>query len=243
MKIRTLTEAELKNKIVLLRTDFNVPIVKGKIEDEFKMTQSIPTINYLLNNGCKVLVVSHLGRPEGKKVPSLSLKPVYLYLKKLLPRKKVEFCNLDINAKNINRIRGYRGDVVLLENIRFFKGEDVNDQKFSKILSKLADIYVDEAFAGVHRDAASISGVPKYLPAYGGLNVEKEVRYLSQALSPKSPSLAFIGGAKVEGGRLLLDGKRGAMLAAQTAAQLVAVEPTSLPLSLSQKPKIGRAHV
>ncbi len=193
MKFRTLKQIKnLKDKRVLVRVDFNVPVKEGKIKDDSRIVASVPTIKYLLKNGAKVILVSHLGRPEGIE-KKLSLKIVTERLSELI-KKEVCFFNLNefINLTKLPKL-------TLLENIRFYSEEEKNDKKFAKQLASLVDIFVLDGFAVAHRDAASVSGVAKYLPSYAGLLLESEVENLSQLMTkPKKPYIAVLGGAKIE---------------------------------------------
>jgi len=181
---------DLKNKIVLLRVDFNVPIEKGKIKDGYKIKASLPTIKYLLDKKAKIILVSHLGRPL-KKEKKYSLKIVALELEKLLKRK--------IDFQDFQDYKKSRASVTLLENIRYHKEEQENDIKFSKSLSSLADIFVFDGFAVSHRTSASVVGVSRFLPTYGGFLIEKEINGLNKVLvNPKKPMIVVLGGAKME---------------------------------------------
>ncbi len=210
MKIRTIKQIKnLKNKHILLRVDFNVPIKKDpsagaqgkKIIDDSRIKASIPTIEYLLKKKAKVILVSHLGRPEGYD-KKLSLAPVAKRLSELL-RKKVELVKIkrleDYFGKNVG---AYGNTPVLLENIRFFNGDkDGVGTGFdlSKQLANLADIFVLDGFAVAHRASASVSGVAKHLPSYAGLLLEKEIIGLSKAIQkPKKPFVVILGGVKME---------------------------------------------
>ena len=178
--MRTIRDFDIANKRVLVRTDFNVPLSEsGEILDDFRIKQTIPTIEYLIKNGAKkIILISHLGKGE------FSLKPVAGRLGELLGE-KVGF--------------GQEGKIVLLENLRFNPGEEANDDGFARELSKLGDLYVNDAFGAAHRDHASIVGMPKYLPSAAGLLLEKEVSCLtSLSNSPEKPLVAIIGGKKVE---------------------------------------------
>mgnify|MGYP003962981353 CR=1 FL=1 len=178
-------EEDLKNKRIVLRVDFNVPIIKGKVQDDFKIERALPTIKYLIKQKCKIVLISHFGRPEGRRVKSLSLEPVYKVLKKQLKGVDVKF-------------KSGTATVLLLENVRYDKREDENNLVLAKELAKLGDVFVNEAFAVSHRKTASTVGITKFLPSYAGLNFENEVKYLSKALNPKKPAVALIGGAKVK---------------------------------------------
>ncbi|MFA5127424.1 MAG: phosphoglycerate kinase [Patescibacteria group bacterium] len=207
MKINTLDRAKkLSGKRVLVRADFNVPIKNGKIQETYKIEQGLPTINFLVQAGAKVIIMSHLGRPNGPD-KTLSLKPVAKSLEKLFG-KKINFFSVgdkEINGKKlldkfVDKIKSLpNGSVTLLENIRFIKGEEKNDSKVAKALASLGEIFVLDGFAVAHRDSASVSGVAKYLPSYAGLLMEKELSGLSRLTDkPKRPFAAVIGGAKME---------------------------------------------
>jgi phosphoglycerate kinase len=174
----------LKGKRVLLRVDYNVPLKNGKVSDPFRIDASLPTINYLRKAGAKIILASHIGN-DGKQ----SLKPVFNYLKKKIP-------NLKFSQIGVGHLSG---DVVLLENLRKNPGEVENSKTFAKELASLADIYVNDAFSVSHRAHASIVGVPKLLPAYAGMQLEKEVKELSKAHNNiEHPFLFILGGAKFE---------------------------------------------
>ena len=198
--MKTLKDFNFKGKKVLVRCDFNVPLdeKRGMISDDFRIRQTIPTIEYLIKKGGKVILMSHLGRPEGKFIKELSLKPVSQKLEELLKR-KVGFladCQGKKIEKEIEKMRP--GEVILLENLRFYKEEEEDERNFAKALSKLGDIFVNEAFSVCHRFHASIVGIPKYLPKAPGLLLEKEIKILSQVLKkPWRPLVVVIGGAKV----------------------------------------------
>lgn len=197
MGIRTIKQIKnLKNKRVLVRVDFNVPVKDGVVKEDARLLASIPTIEYLLKKGAKVILVSHLGRPEGVE-EKYSLKPVAKRLDELM---KLKIKILDGNYVEIKqKLSKNTGKLVLLENIRFFEGERKNDKKFAKELAGLADYFVLDGFAVAHRDSPSVSGVAKYIPAYAGLLLEKEIVGLSRALvRPKKPFVLVLGGAKME---------------------------------------------
>lgn len=203
MKLRSIKDLkELKNKRVLLRVDFNVPLKKGKILDETRIKASLPTINYLLERKAKIILISHLGDP--KKFKSLKLKIKNCSLRPIVKSStlrtlglKIKFIDDYKKAKEIIE-KMEKGEIALLENLRFNKGEEKNDLKFARDLSKLADIYVNDAFACSHRGHASLVGITKFLPSYAGLLLEKEVINLSQVLEkPQKPFIAIIGGAKI----------------------------------------------
>ncbi len=200
MKLRTLKQLKnLKNKRILVRVDFNVPVkinplahAQGKVIDDSRIKASLPTIEYLLKKGAKVILVSHLGRPKGVD-KGLSLKVIAKRLEEILSQ-EVIFTELTKFAKLAKLPK-----LTLLENIRFFSDEEKNDPKFAEELASLADIFVLDGFAVAHRDSASVSGVAKFLPAYAGLLLEKEIVGLSKVMEkPKKPLVVVLGGAKVE---------------------------------------------
>ena len=197
--LKTLKDLTLKNKRVLLRCDFNVPLdEKGNIRDDFRIKQTIPTIKYLIKNKAKVILISHLDDPEGKVVESLKLKPVQEKLIEYLglPVMKASDCVGKEIEEQTRKMK--EGEILLLENIRFHKGEKENDPNFAKALSKLGDIYINDAFGSCHRAHASIVGIPKYLPSGAGLLLEKEVKILSKVLGkPWRPLIVIIGGVKI----------------------------------------------
>jgi len=197
----TIEDLDIKGKRVFIRADFNVPIDENlKITDDRRIRSTLPTINYAIDEGAKVILSSHLGRPIGKTDLRLSLAPVAKRLQRLL-NKEVSFLSDCIGSQVesfISKMKG--GDVVLLENLRFHKEEGENDEKFARALARLADVYVNDAFGASHRAHASIVGMPKFLPSAAGLLLKKEVEYLQGALdNPVKPFVAILGGAKVSG--------------------------------------------
>ena len=179
----------LKGVKVLLRLDLNVPIQKGRVVDDFRIRQSLPTINFLQKAGAKVLIVGHLESKE-----NTSLKVVADYMQKYVPVRFLEnYRNVLAEFESLPE-----GGCLMLENLRVWEGEKANDTTFAKELASLADIYVNDAFSVSHREHASIVGVPKYIPGYAGLLFEKEVENLSQAFVPEHPFLFILGGAKLE---------------------------------------------
>jgi len=210
---------DLKNKRVLVRVDFNVPIKNGKVQENYRIKKVLPTIEYLLKHKAQVILVSHLGRPTpGKFEKKFSLAPVAKELEKLLKRKVSFVCHSELacppkkkisGSKNFSKeilksIQNDSSNVVLLENIRFCKGEAAvssssDYKKFAKELAGLADIFVMDGFAVAHRDSPSVSGVAKFLPAFAGLLVEEEVEGLTRVINkPKKPLVVILGGIKCE---------------------------------------------
>lgn len=202
---KTVKDIDIKGKKVIMRVDFNVPLDKetnSKITDTTRVDAAMPTIEYILSQGASLILMSHLGRPKGEANPKYSLKPVYDYLKTKLPNNKVLFasdCIGDEVKKTAASLNA--GDVLLLENLRYHAEEEKNDANFSKQLSDLADVYVNDAFGTAHRAHASTVGIVSAkpsMPAVAGFLMEKEIKYLGDSVAdPKRPFVAIIGGAKV----------------------------------------------
>jgi phosphoglycerate kinase len=196
----SIKELDLSGKRVFIRVDFNVPLKNGVIKDDTRVRASLPTIQYALEQGATVILASHLGRPKGKPNPEYSLQPVATHLASLLGR-PVAFAEDCIGEPATRAVAEAQagGKVVLLENLRFHAEEEKNDAGFAAQLASLADVYVDDAFGSAHRAHASVEGIIAHLPqAAAGLLMEKELRYLGQALeNPERPFVAILGGAKV----------------------------------------------
>lgn len=197
---RTIKDVDYKGKRVLVRVDYNVPLKEGHVKDNKRITASLPTIEYLLKEGASVVLMSHLGRPKGEYKEDLSMKPVAEELQKVLG-KEVKFIpdkNV-VSEEVVSKVNELKpGEVALIENTRFVKGEEKNDETFAKELAKLGEAYVNDAFGTSHRAHASNVGVSKYLPMALGFLVEKEVKNLDLVLkNPKKPYVAILGGAKV----------------------------------------------
>jgi phosphoglycerate kinase len=189
------------NKRVIVRVDFNVPLKDGKVESDKRLRESLPTINYLRKNNAKVILMSHLGRPDGKRVPDMSLRPVADALAALLSA-PVAFADDCVGPAATQAVAALApGGVLLLENLRFHAAEEENDPAFAKQLAALADVYVNDAFGSAHRAHASTEGITKFVPqAASGFLMKKELDYLGEALgNPKRPFVAVIGGSKVSG--------------------------------------------
>lgn len=202
---KTVKDIDIKGKKVIMRVDFNVPLDKetnSKITDTTRVDAAMPTIEYILSQGASLILMSHLGRPKGEANPKYSLKPVYDYLKTKLPNNKVIFAN-DCIGEEVKKTASSlnAGDVLLLENLRYHAEEEKNDANFSKQLADLADVYVNDAFGTAHRAHASTAGIVEAkpsMPAVAGFLMEKEIKYLGDAVAePKRPFVAIIGGAKV----------------------------------------------
>ena len=194
----TVKDMDFKGKKVIMRVDFNVPLDKqGNITDDTRIKEALPTIKYVLEKGAKPLILmSHLGRPDGKVVEGLRMTPVAKKLSQLL-NEDVEKLDDCVGADVKNKIDVTSKRVILLENLRFHTEEEKGDEQFAKELASLADIYVNDAFGTAHRAHASTTVIAKFLPSCLGFLMEKEVHYLSSALSPKKPYVVILGGAKV----------------------------------------------
>ncbi|MDC6479451.1 phosphoglycerate kinase [Candidatus Pelagibacter sp.] len=191
-------ENNLNQKKVLLRLDLNVPLDNGKITDTTRIDKILPTINFLLKSGAKIIILSHVGRPKGKVVSELSLKPICEDLKNKLNE------NIKLISKNIKEVKStdlfndYDEKIVILENLRFYEEEEKNDNDFAKHLASLADIYVNDAFSCSHRAHASISKITKFVPSYGGLQLNLEINALTKITSEiQRPITCIIGGSKI----------------------------------------------
>lgn len=197
--IRDIPKDQLKGKKVLVRVDFNVPLnEKREVTDDTRIVMSLPTIRFLLEQGARVILVSHLGRPKGGPKDELRMNPVALKLEQLLGQKvqKADDCIGESVTQMANSLKD--GEVLLLENVRFYPQEEANDPEFARSLASLADIYVNDAFGTAHRAHASTAGVAAFLPAYAGFLMEKELESLGEKLNyPIRPFLAILGGAKV----------------------------------------------
>ena len=195
---RTVRDIPVEGEHVLLRADLNVPLDNGAVADDTRIRESLPTIRYLVENGASVLVCSHLGRPRGERNPDLSLAPVAERLAELLGQ-PVAFAEDCIGAPAVEVAHDLgRGEVALLENLRFHPGEEANDRTFAAVLATMAHVYVNDAFGAAHRAHASTAGVAAFLPGVAGLLLEKEVRYLGSLVAdPPRPFAAIVGGAKV----------------------------------------------
>ncbi|MBC3537274.1 phosphoglycerate kinase [Megasphaera hominis] len=196
---KVITDVTVDHKKVFVRADFNVPLDEnGHITDDTRIQKTLPTIRYLLDHHAAVILASHLGRPKGKVVPAYSLKPVAARLTELLGQ-PVQMAPDCVGAETEKMAAGLKdGDVLLLENLRFHAEEEKNDPEFSRQLASLADVGIDDAFGCCHRAHASVAGIAEYLPLAAGFLLEKEIRFLGDAVeNPAHPFAAIIGGAKV----------------------------------------------
>ena len=198
--MKSIRDLSLQGRKLFLRVDFNVPLDGGRVGDDTRISETLPTVRLAMERGARVICASHLGKAKGKRKPELSLAPVAARFAKLLgkPVRFVEDCVGPEAAKAADALAP--GEVLLLENLRFHAGEEANDPEFAAALAALADVYVDDAFGAAHRAHASVVGVPRRLKEKGaGLLLEKEVRELSRLLEPERPFAAILGGAKISG--------------------------------------------
>ena len=199
MNKKTIRDIDLKGKKVFVRCDFNVPMDEHQnITDNTRIVAALPTIKYLLEQNCKIILASHLGRPKGEFKPEFSLKPVAKELSKLL-NKEVIMAKDVIGEDAMKKASELKeGEILLLENVRFHREETDNDPEFAKKLASMAEVFVNDAFGTAHRAHASTAGIANYLPAVAGFLIEKELKFLGEAINnPKRPLMAILGGAKV----------------------------------------------
>ncbi|WP_105979737.1 phosphoglycerate kinase [Bacillus paralicheniformis] len=199
MNKKSVKDIDVKGRVVFCRVDFNVPMKDGKVTDDTRIRAALPTIQYLTEQGAKVLLASHLGRPKGQVSEELRLTPVAARLGELIGKevKKADEAYGDTVKAQISEMKD--GDILVLENVRFYPGEEKNDPELSKAFADLADVYVNDAFGAAHRAHASTAGIAEHLPAVAGFLMEKELEVLGKALSnPERPFTAIIGGAKVK---------------------------------------------
>lgn len=198
MQLNTIKEADLKGKRVVIRVDFNVPLKNGVVTDNTRIKAALPTVKYILDQGASLVVMSHFGRPKGQKNPDFSMAPIAKEFEKLLGQ-PVKLAPDVIGAEVEAEVKALKpGEVLLLENVRFYKEEEANDPEFAKKLASYGDIYCNDAFGTAHRAHASTEGVSHYLPSYAGFLIEKEVKFMAPLLeNPEKPFVAIIGGSKV----------------------------------------------
>jgi phosphoglycerate kinase len=195
---KTITDVDVKGKHVLVRVDFNVPLKDGKVGDDTRIRAAVPTLNYLFDHGAMVILCSHLGRPNGKPDPKYSLRPVAIHLEEIMGRPVAfaEDCIGPVAEAAAGALKA--GEILLLENTRFHPEEEKNDLGMARELASLADLYVNDAFGSAHRAHASTEGVARFVPAVAGFLLEREIRYLGQAIAnPRRPFIAILGGAKI----------------------------------------------
>jgi len=196
----SIMDVDISGLKVLVRVDYNVPLQEGTdiISDDTRIRASIPTLKHLLDKDCSIILCSHLGRPKGKQIPELSLKPVAKRLEQILNR-EIQFTEDCVSQKTTRIVSNLdKGEILLLENLRFHREEEDNNEAFASQLAQLAEVFVNDAFGAAHRAHASTSGITKFLPSYAGLLLKKEINYLESTLeNPKLPFTAVLGGAKV----------------------------------------------
>lgn len=206
---KTIKDIDVKGKKVIVRCDFNVPLsADGKIADDIRIVSSVPTIRYLIENNAKIILMSHLGRPDGNPDPKYTLKPIAERLTQLLNKKVIFNGDPEVTGEQTKQAaKSLReGEILLLENVRFRKEETKNDPEFSKELAGLAEIFVNDAFGAAHRAHSSTAGIADYIPAVSGFLVDKEVEILGNALeNPERPFTAIMGGAKVSDKILVIE--------------------------------------
>lgn len=195
---KSIKDVDVTSKRVLVRVDFNVPLSEGSVVDDTRIRAALPTLRYLVDNNARVIIVSHLGRPKGESDPRYSLRPTRRALERLIGR-NVKFVDATIEQEAIEAVdRMVDGEIVMLENVRFYPGEKANDHDFARSLANLADIYVNDAFGAAHRAHASTAGVAEFLPAYAGLLLTREVETLSDMIAKaQKPFVVILGGSKV----------------------------------------------
>lgn len=246
---QTIRDIDVRDKRVLVRVDFNVPLDKasGAVADDTRIRAALPTIRCLVDQQAKVILISHLGRPDGKVVPALSLQPVAMRLEELLgrPVRFVHECIGPDAEKAVSKLRP--GDVLMLENLRFHPEEEKNDAAFARQLAGLAEIYVDDAFGTAHRAHASTEGVTHFLPSVSGLLMEKELDFLGRAIgSPERPYAAIIGGAKISGKievlQSLLQRVDRLLIGGGMANTFLKAEGKQIGDSLAEDDQLGRAR-
>ncbi len=248
MATLSIRDLALRGKRVLLRVDFNVPLQDGRVTDDTRILAALPTIRYALGEGARLLCLSHLGRPKGKRDPALSLAPVAARLEVLLGRPVpiAPDCIGEEVAAAVARMRP--GDILMLENCRFHPGDEGNDDAFSRAMAALCDLYVNDAFGAAHRAHASTVGVTRFVPAAAaGFLLEQELAYLGQLLeSPKRPFVAILGGAKVSDKigviRSLLDRVDALLVGGAMAFTFLAAQGVPLGASRVEQDRIGVAR-
>jgi 3-phosphoglycerate kinase len=247
LKLKRLQDLSIKGKRVLVRVDYNVPMKGGKVDDPRRISETLPTLTHLLKGGAKVVLISHLGRPKGKPEAKYSLEPVAAELGRLLGA-PAAFCADTTGPAAEKAVAALKpGGVILMENLRFHAGEEANDADFAKGLSRLGDVFVQEAFGALHRAHASTAGVPRHLPSAVGFLVQKELEFLDRVIgNPERPFLAIIGGAKVSDKlgvmTKLLDRIDALVIGGGMSYTFLFAQGISIGKSLLEKDRVGEAH-
>ncbi|MEM6997527.1 MAG: phosphoglycerate kinase [Patescibacteria group bacterium] len=197
---KTVQDVDISGKRVLVRADYNVPLNDdGSVANDFRISSSVPTLEYLMHQGCKITVMSHLGRPKGQVVSSMSLAPVYRHLVSIFGKDKVSFADDCTSSEALKASKNLEpSQIMLLENTRFHAGDEAGDPELAKTLAKYGEIFVQDCFGTAHRSHASVTGVAEILPSVAGLLLEREVVSINEAMhAPERPLVAIIGGAKI----------------------------------------------
>lgn len=203
---KTIRDIDIHDKRVLVRVDYNVPLEDGKVASDYRISQSLPTLKYLLENNCRIVLISHLGRPDGRPDKKYSLRPAADRLSELL-KHEVLFADDCIGSQATQAVESLQaGQILMLENVRFHAEEEANDKNFAEKLAKYGDIFVQDAFGVVHHGAVSVSEIPKFIPGVAGLLLEKEVDTITKVMeNPDRPLAAIVGGAKISDKIKVLD--------------------------------------
>lgn len=247
LKLKRLQDLNVKGKRVLVRVDYNVPMKGGKVDDPRRISETLPTLTHLLKGGAKVVLISHLGRPKGKPEAKYSLEPVAAELGRLLGAPSA-FCADTTGPAAEKAVAALKpGGVILMENLRFHAGEEANDADFAKGISRLGDVFVQEAFGALHRAHASTAGVPRHLPSAVGFLVQKELEFLDRVIgNPERPFLAIIGGAKVSDKlgvmTKLLDRIDALVIGGGMSYTFLFAQGISIGKSLLEKDRVAEAH-
>ncbi len=200
MQLKSVKQVSLKNKRVLYKVDYNVPLKNNLVRDDNRIKLTLPTLHYLIQQKAKVVILTHVGRPNGKQIKSLSVKPIAKYLSQVI-KQQAKIINFPINQKDVDFTHSLKpGQVAIFENTRFHPQEKTNGKTYSKQLASLGDLIVFDAFASAHRNHASVSGVAKHLPMYAGFYLGLEIKMLEKlSKNPKKPLVIIVGGSKVKG--------------------------------------------
>ncbi len=247
LKLKRMQDLPVKGKRALVRVDFNVPMKGAKVADSRRIRETLPTLKHLIDAGAKLVLISHLGRPKGKPEAKYSLKPVVAELAAFLGV-PIAFSDDCVGAEAEKVVAGLKpGGVALLENLRFHAGEEANDPEFAKALSRLGDVFIQDAFGALHRAHASTEGLPRLLPGGIGLLVQRELEFLDRVMgNPERPFLAIIGGAKVSDKigvmMKLLDRVDALVIGGGMAYTFLSAQGISVGKSLLEKDKVGDAQ-
>lgn len=243
---KTVHDIDVNNKRVLVRVDYNVPLKDGKITDDYRIKKSLPTIKLLLEKNARIILCSHLGRPDGRVDKNFSLKPCAERLSKLLD-KPVQFAADCVGGEVQEKVNSLEpGQILMLENVRFYPGEEANDEDFAKSLASYGEVFVQDAFGVVHHGSVSVSEIPKYLPAVAGLLLEKEVDTITNVMeNPERPLMAIIGGAKISGKieilKRLINIADFVVVGGAMANTFLLAEGIAIGKSLAEKDEVGLA--